>query len=307
VADVARTARLAYDGEVVTSVRYGEEDVDFRVQLAESARSQREVLGTLLIPNQQGRLISLGDVASFRAGPGPASFYHYDRERATTITADISDPQTTPLQVTNAALKHFDLSREWPGMRMIIGGEAEETAASFRSLFIAFGIAVIGIYFILALLFNSFTQPLMVMVVIPFGIVAVIIAFALHGEPLGFLALMGLVGLSGVVVNDSLVLVNRINRLREENADRSILDIVAEGTSDRLRAVIMTTLTTAVGLIPLAYGIGGSDPFIAPMALALGYGLLFATPITLVFVPCLYLVRSDFLRLGALIRRRQPR
>jgi multidrug efflux pump subunit AcrB len=145
----------------------------------------------------------------------------------------------------------------------------------------------------------------MVMVVIPFGIVAVIIAFALHGEPLGFLALMGLVGLSGVVVNDSLVLVNHVNRLRDENPDKGIIEVVSIGTSDRLRAVIMTTMTTVAGLIPLAYGIGGSDPFIAPMALALGYGLLFATPITLVFVPCLYVVRDDILKLGRRILRRK--
>jgi len=304
VADVARTARLAYDGEVVTSVRYGEEDVDFRVQLAETARSEKDVLRRLLVPNNQGRLIRLGDVATFENAPGSVSFYHYDRERTTTVTADITSEETTPLQVTNAALDHFNLSRDWPGMRLKVGGEAEETAASFRSLFIAFGVAVIAIYLVLTLLFNSFSQPLMVMVVIPFGIVSVIITFALHQEPLGFLALMGLVGLSGVVVNDSLVLVSHINRLRSEKPDTKLIELVAVGTSDRLRAVIMTTLTTAVGLIPLAYGIGGSDPFIAPMALALGYGLLFATPITLVFVPCLYLVRDDVLRLLNLVFKR---
>ena len=108
---------------------------------------------------------------------------------------------------------------------------------------------------------------------------------------------MGLVGLTGVVVNDSLVMVNHINRLRKENPDRSIIDIVSQGAADRLRAITMTTLTTVVGLLPLAYGIGGSDPFIAPMALALGYGLLFATPLTLALVPSLYVIRTDIIRL----------
>jgi multidrug efflux pump subunit AcrB len=297
VAAVAGTARIAFDGDVVTSVRYGDEDVDFRVILKPSARSSLDNLRELLIPNEQGRLIALKDVASLEKAPGPANYYHFDRERTTTVTADIVEGKTTPLEVTGAALKHFDLDRDWPGMRFVIGGEAEETASSFRSLFIAFGIAVIAIFFVLSLLFDSFSQPFMVMVAIPFGIVAVIIAFALHGEPLGFLALMGLVGLSGVVVNDSLVMVNHINELRKNYPGKRIIEVVSMGTANRLRAVIMTALTTAAGLIPLAYGIGGSDPFIAPMALALGYGLLFATPLTLVFVPCLYVVRADILQL----------
>lgn len=189
-------------------------------------------------------------------------------------------------------------------MRLSIGGEAEETAKSFRSLFIAFIIAIVAIYFILMLLFNSATQPFMVMVAIPFGIIAVIIAFAVHGQSLGFLAMMGLVGLTGVVVNDSLVMVDHINQLRKQKPDEPILRVVAEGTANRLRAIIMTTLTTVVGLIPLAYGIGGSDPFIAPMALALGYGLLFATPLTLVLVPSLYVVRTDIFKLFRKIFRR---
>jgi multidrug efflux pump subunit AcrB len=144
----------------------------------------------------------------------------------------------------------------------------------------------------------------MVLVAIPFGIISVIIAFALHGQSLGFLALMGLVGLSGVVVNDSLVLVNHINRLIKDNPKRPVADAVAIGTSDRLRAIVMTTMTTVVGLIPLAYGIGGADPFIAPMALALGYGLLFATPLTLLMVPCLYLIRDDIFRISRKVFKR---
>jgi multidrug efflux pump subunit AcrB len=147
----------------------------------------------------------------------------------------------------------------------------------------------------------------MVMVAIPFGVIAVIIAFAIHGQTPGFLAAMGLVGLTGVVVNDSLVMVSHINDLVRARPDEPVLTLVAEGASDRLRAVVMTTLTTVVGLIPLAYGLGGSDPFIAPMALALGYGLLFATPLTLIMIPCLYLVRTDIGRIlswvGARLRR----
>ncbi|MBD3218367.1 MAG: MMPL family transporter [candidate division Zixibacteria bacterium] len=297
VADIASTVRTAYDGEIATNVRYGEQDVEFRVILEDEARDDTSYLPKLLIPNRSGRLIELGEVTDFRTSPGPGSYYHYNGERTTIVTSDLDKDKAAPLVVTNQILDHFNLDRDWTGMRVVVGGESEETSESFRSLFIAFAIAVIGIYFILILLFDSVTQPLMVMVAIPFGIISVIFAFAFHGEPLGFLALMGLVGLTGVVVNDSLVMVNHINRLRREHPDRSIIDIVSQGAADRLRAITMTTLTTVVGLLPLAYGIGGSDPFIAPMALALGYGLLFATPLTLALVPSLYVIRTDIIRL----------
>ena len=303
VADVAQSARFAYDGELVTDVRYGDEDVDFRVQLAPEARSNPEFLEQLLIPNQQGRMIALGSVATLKPGPGPATYYHYDGERAVMITSDVIAGVTTPLDATNEILANFDLAGNWPGMRFIVGGEAEETQQSMQSLFRAFMIALIGIYFVLILLFNSPTQPFMVMLAIPFGIMGVILAFALHDTDIGFLAMMGVVGLSGIVVNDSLVLVNHINNLRRQNPEKKTRDLVAEGAADRLRAVLLTTITTVVGLLPLAYGVGGSDPFIAPMALALGYGILFATPLTLGIVPCFYAISEDFRNIGGFIMR----
>lgn len=304
VADVAQTVRIAYDGQIVTSVQYGDDDVEYRVLLTEEARGDTAYLRTLRVPNAQGRLIELGEVATLEGGQGPSVVYHYEGEQATMITADVDEDSITAVQATERVTEEFDLGKDYPDMRFVIGGEAEETQESFESLYIAFGVAVIAIYFLLMLLFNSVTQPLAVVVAIPFGIIAVIIAFALHGEALGFLALMGLVGLSGVVVNDSLVMVSHINKLRDNNVDGELIATVAHGASDRLRPVTMTTLTTVAGLIPLAYGLGGSDPFIAPMALALGYGLLFATPLTLALVPCLYVIHRDVWRWGGKLRKK---
>jgi multidrug efflux pump subunit AcrB len=200
VADVSAAARIAFDGEVVTSVRYGDEDVAFRVVLSEQARSDPKTLERLRITNRDGRLISLGALARFRDGPGPSNIYHFDSLRATTVTADIDRDKMTPLEATAAVTGAFDLNRDWPGLRFVVGGEAEETAKSFQSLGIAFVIALIGIFFVLVLLFDSVTQPFLVLIAIPFGIVGVIIAFAIHSEPLGFLAMMGLVGLTGVAI-----------------------------------------------------------------------------------------------------------
>jgi multidrug efflux pump subunit AcrB len=131
-----------------------------------------------------------------------------------------------PAEVTEAVFAHFDLDKDWPGMRLGLGGEVVETAESMAGLYRTMIIAVIAIYFLLVLLFNSFTQPLMVMIAIPFGVIGVIIAFGLHGEPFSFVAIMGIVGLSGVVVNDSLVLVNHLNRLRKEGKYDNIKQLV---------------------------------------------------------------------------------
>jgi multidrug efflux pump subunit AcrB len=293
MADIAQNVRIAYDGEVVTSVRYGDEDVDFRVILQKEARKKLAYLNKLTIPNQQGRLITLKDVASLDISPGPSDIYHFDRERSISVTADVLQEVITPVQATDLLLENFDLDRDYPGMRFNVGGEVQETEQSMRGLYIAFCIAVIGIYFMLVLLFNSATQPFMVLLAVPFGIVGVIIAFSLHNEPFGFLGTLGVVGMAGVVVNDSLVLVNHLNELKQKDPSLSVLQLVVKGTSDRLRAILMTTFTTVAGLLPLAYGVGGTDIYMGPMALALGYGILFATPLTLILVPCLYLIGND--------------
>lgn len=310
VADVARNVRIGFDGEIVTSVRYGDEDVEFRVILEEKARRDPRLLRDLLIPNDRNRLIPLGEIARMHTTPSVLSYYHFDNQRAIRITADVDKEVTTPLAATMAVEDYFDLDRDWPDMRFVSGGEAEETQKSMDSLITAFISAAIAIYFILIILFNSALQPVLVMSAIPFGVLGVIVAFALHGQPLGFTATMGLIGLSGVVVNDSLVLVNHINRLRKERPDDKTLVVVSDAAADRLRAILLTTFTTVAGLLPLAYGIGGSDPFIAPMALAMGFGLLFATPITLALVPSLYLIGDDVTRtrrwIWRKIARRKP-
>jgi multidrug efflux pump subunit AcrB len=305
VADVAQNVRIAYDGQIVTSMRDGDEDIKFRVLLSEKARRNVNFLTRLSIPNRQGRLIKLGEVASLKTSPGLNAYHHFDGERAVTIQADLDQDVTTPLLVTQALMEQLDMDNDWPGMRINIGGEAEESRKAMFNLILSFIVAAVGIYFLLVLLFNSFSQPVLVLVAIPFGIVGVIIALALHKEPLSFLAMTGMIGLAGVVVNDSLVLVSHLNKLRKERPVGNLkkhelrehkLRLVAEGTSDRLRAIILTTLTTVAGLLPLAYGLGGESLYMSPMALALGYGLIFATPLTLVLVPCMYAIGWDLKR-----------
>jgi multidrug efflux pump subunit AcrB len=300
IADIAQNIRIAYDGQIVTSVRYGEEDVDFRVSLQAKARKSLDYLSQLLIPNKKGRLIPLGDVVRFKTGPGPTNFYHYNGERAVTMSANIDQDITSPMAATKRILGKIDIEKDWAGMRIKAGGESKESGSSMINLLVALALAVIGIYFLLILLFNSFSQPLIVLLAIPFGLIGVIGAFVLHDQTPSFVGMLGVIGLAGVVVNDSLVLVNHINRLKEKSNKTNLLQIVIEGTTDRLRPILITTFTTVASLLPLAYGIGGSDEMMTPMALALGYGLLFATFLTLGLVPSFYLIGQD---IGKLFRK----
>jgi multidrug efflux pump subunit AcrB len=303
VADVAQNIRIAYDGQVVTSLRDGDEDIDFRVLLAERARKDTRYLQNLSIPNFQGRLIKLREVARLETGPGPSAYRHFDGERSTTVSADVDTDITTSLEVTSAVIAQFSgVEQRYPELMLQVGGEAEESRESIVNIMTTFIVAFIGIYFLLILLFNSFTQPFLVLIAVPFGFVGVILALALHGEPLSFLALIGSIGLMGVVVNDSLVLVSHLNEQRKLYPDMPMRELVAMGASNRLRAIVLTTLTTVAGLLPLAYGLGGTSLYMSPMALTLGYGLLFATPVSLILVPCLYMIFND---IGRLFRRKQ--
>ncbi len=297
VADVARNVRIAYDGEVVTSVRYGDEDVDFRVIFSEAVRKNPKSLAELTLPNRNKYLTPLKEVARFVSAPGPANFTHYNGDRAITVSGDIDKEITTPLKVANAVQEKFDVEKDYPGLSLIISGEAEESQKSIYELLVIMSVAAVCIYMLLTLLFDSVWQPLIVMMAIPFGMLGVIVGFSIHGEALGFLGMIGVIGLAGVVVNDSLVLVAHVNELRRLHPQRLLREIVAEGTSNRLRAVLLTTISTVAGLLPLAYGIGGTDPYMGPMALALGWGLLFATPLTLLLIPCLYMIGADIRRL----------
>jgi len=294
VADVAKNARIAVDGEIVTSVRYDNEDVDFRVLNDPASRQERDYLAEMLIPNREGQLIGLGQVVDFVKQPGYAHFQHYDGERATAVYGQVDKTKISPMEVKRLVEQRFNLDKDWPGTRIVNAGEVFETEKSIMSLKRTFWISVVANYFILVLLFKSFFQPLFVILAIPFGTIGVIWALYLHGEPLSFLGLLGAVGVSGVVGNDTLVLINHLNQLRKRKPDVPVEDIVVEGAGDRLRSTILTSsFTTLGGLLPLAYGWGGSDPFVTPMVLALGYGLAFATVLTLILMPCLYMLGDD--------------
>ena len=306
VSDITGNLRVAYDGEIVTSIRIGDEDVNLRVISNRQSRQSFDKLLSMPIPNNTGRLIRLSQVAKLEIGPGLTDVRHYKGERAISIEGDIDQSVISVMEVKRLIEENFNMDKDWKNCQLIFDGQMAESQESVGTLKNTFIIALISIYFLLVLLFNSFTQPLMVLTAVPFGIIGVIITFHLHNEPLGFMGILGVIGLAGVVVNDSLVLVDHVNFLKKRRKDQPVIELIAEGTSNRLRPIILTTLTTVGGLLPLVYGIGGTDPWMPPMAMALGYGLLFATPLTLILLPCLFGIQEDFYNFtGRLLKRKK--
>jgi multidrug efflux pump subunit AcrB len=297
VESVASTVRTAYSGNTATSIQTVESRLDFIVELRDSARGSETHLLNLLVPNDSGRLIKLGEIACLKAGEGESEINHFNGDRSISITADIDSEKTTPIAVQKLVKENVkEFNSKYPSTYLLFEGEAKESASTMSDVGITFVIALFLIYLLVTLQFRSFTQPLIVMSVIPFGLIGVLIAFTLHGVPFSFMGVIGIIGLSGVVVNDSILMVNFINTLKNKNGTESrdrVFEDVAEGASLRLRAIIMTTVTTVAGLMPTVYGIGGNALTLVPVVMAMSYGLLFATLLTLVFVPCLYMINED--------------
>ncbi|CAC9451978.1 Acriflavin resistance protein [uncultured Gammaproteobacteria bacterium] len=291
---VNRYLKATFGGINVTNIRYGDTDVNFRIYLGKSKQSEA-VIGKLKISNRQSRLVPLKQFSSIRHIVGEPDFNHFNGQRSVKISASINDEIASVAVVIKQVLKAFDADNLYPAVRVLSEGGAKETKKSMQSFLKAFVFAILIIFFLLILLFDSYTQPLLVLSAIPFSVIGVIWAFFLHSEPLSFFALLGTLALVGVIVNDSLVMVVHLNYLKQKlSASTPALEWVTQGAKDRLRAVILTSLTTLAGIIPLAYGIGGTDFILKPMALSLGYGLLFGTVMTLILLPCLYLMNYQF-------------
>jgi len=292
VSSVTQSLRLAFDGEVATSVRYGDDDVDFRVQFDEQSIKDLASLERITINNNQGRMIRLSEVADLQVAPSLSIYSHYQNKRSVLINAELDIDVMTPIEATQSILSQIDIT-QWPGMEVISDGEADESQKSVGNLGTAFMIAMISILLVLILLFDSIIKPFIVLSIIPFGLIGVIWIFVAHGLPISFIAAIGVIGLSGVLVNDSIILVDYVDTVKKSKPEMSYFDAVREAVSTRLRPILLTSLTTVSGLIPLAYGIGGADPLMAPMAFAMGYGVLFATPLAVLLIPCILLVSND--------------
>jgi multidrug efflux pump subunit AcrB len=289
--DIATTVRNAFEGGIATTIKTGdvEEEIDVLVRFPKEDRSTKETFQRLLISNSKGNLIPLREIAKLEKAEGVHFVKHLDGKRAIRVTAEVDEEIITSGQANRRLMKETTgLLDHYPGYTLKFGGEQKRTKESLASLFRALRVSVCLIFILLAAYFRSLILPLLVMIAIPFAFMGVIIAFQAHNEPLSFMAILGMIGLAGVAVNDSIVLVSFISQLRKEG--RGARESIIEGCQKRLRPVLLTTITTVLGLFPVAYGwmTTSPDPFVAPAALAISWGLIFATGLTLVVIPCLY-------------------
>jgi len=295
VENIALAVNTAFRGTAPTTIKKGTEEIDVRLRFDDSYHKNIQTINHIYVLNRMGQLIPIKPLVKFETKQGYFALNHIDADRSLIVLADIDEKTTTSAQVNKEIQKFMNqIIEKYPGYTVKLGGENKDTEESLESLRKALIVGVIVNFLILSSLFGSILLPFTILMTIPFAIIGVILAFIAHGQPISFLALVGFVGLSGVVVNDAIVMIDFAQSLRKNNPNMSIEEVALNAGSMRLRAVILTTLTTVLGLLPTAYGIGGSDPFLVPLALSFAWGLMFSTLLTLFIIPVLYIKAVNF-------------
>ena len=303
--DLARQVRHAFFGFEAQRIQRGREEVRVYVRYPEGERRSLENLDSMRIRTPAGVEVPFAEVAQAEYGRGFAQIRRVDRNRTINVTADVNK-ETADIEAIKRDINEFlgEAVRAWPGVSFTLEGEAREQRESFGSLGYGLMFVLFTIYALLAIPFRSYLQPLIVMSVIPFGAAGAMLGHMIMGMNLTIMSLMGMLALTGVVVNDSLVLVDYINKRRAEGMP--LLEAVSTAGIARLRPVMLTSLTTFAGLTPLIFEKSTQAQFLIPMAVSLGFGILFATFITLLLVPLNYLVLEDLRRLVTGRRRERP-
>ena len=289
---IARQVQQGFQGVEASSIQRGDEDVPIVVRFPRDQRSHVDTVSRLKLALPSGERVFLRDVADIRTGISASQINRDDRKRTLSVFAEVETGKTTVVEATDALKRQFaDAGRRYPGQRVVVKGERQEMEESLASLPQISLITLFVIYFVLGSLFKSFIQPFIVMAAIPFGLGGVVIGHLVMGENLSFMSLLGFIALAGVVVNDSLILVDFINRSRRSGT--SAYDSIIQSGVVRLRPVMLTTVTTVGGLVPLAFFATGQAKFLSPMAISVVWGLSFATVLTLILTPCLYAMLDD--------------
>jgi multidrug efflux pump subunit AcrB len=287
--NVSNQVRSAFFGSQVQRIQRGRDDVRVMVRLPIDERRSLADLQNILIRTPAGGTAPLAHVATLKPGKSPSHIRRIDRFRTVNVTADIEKGKTN-MTVLQADLNQYvqALVDQYPGVSYKLEGEAREQRESFSSLSIGLLMVFFAIYGLLAIPFKSYIQPLIVMSVIPFSMIGAVMGHWLMGMELTIMSVLGMLALVGVVVNDSLVLVDFINKKRLEG--KALIDAITVAGVARFRPIMLTSLTTFIGLMPLLFEKSTQAQFLIPMAVSLGFGILFATFITLILVPINYML-----------------
>lgn len=282
--DVVGQVSQAFRGFQAQRIQRGRDDIRVLVRFPAEERANYTTLNEMLIRTPAGIEIPLAQVAEFTPGKGPQVITRIDRYRTVNVTAEV-DKTGTNMTALFQDLRGFldDLLFQYPGVQYSLEGEAREQSDSFSSLGSSIGLVLFAIYCMLALPLKSYGKPLVVMSVIPFAIIGAVVGHFIMGYTLSMMSVLGILALTGVVVNDSLVLTDAVNKQRAAGAD--FQTAVLNAGVIRFRPIILTSLTTFFGLMPLMLEQSTTSQFLIPMGISLGFGIIFATAITLVLVP----------------------
>ena len=294
--DLARQVRHAFYGAEALRLLRGQDEVKVMVRYPEDERRDLSNLEDMRIITPQGELIPFSRVAELKLEEGYSYITRAQRKRVVQVMADVDMEQNNPNRVRDTVVKEFmpELRAKYPGLDYTVEGKGRHRKEAFRDIYRGFAIALLGIYALLAIPFRSFTQPLVVMCAIPFGIIGAVFGHMIMGIDLTIMSRFGMVGLTGVVVNDSLVLIHMANRLRDGGA--AAHEAVVAAGARRFRPIMLTSITTFAGVTPMLLEKSIQAQFLIPMAVSLGFGVLFATGITLLLVPSGYVILDDIQR-----------
>ena len=295
LADVSRQVRQAFYGDEAQRLQRGRDEVKVMIRYPEDERKSINNITAMKIRMPDGTEVPFTEIATFDYGRSASTIQRADRRRAITITADVdkADPAVNANEV-RARLESEYLSKireTFPGISYGFQGEQKDQAQSVSEISQKAFLAMLGIYVLLAIPLRSYIQPIIVMSAIPFGLVGAILGHAVMGLSLSIMSMCGVVALAGIVVNDSLVMVEFVNREREKG--KSILEAAIDAGSRRFRPILLTSLTTFAGIMPMLAETDMQAKFLIPMAVSLGFGVMFATAITLVLVPAIYVALED--------------
>ncbi|MES2527092.1 MAG: efflux RND transporter permease subunit [Bdellovibrionota bacterium] len=293
VTDIGNTIRTALGGVFVSEVTLNNKEVNLNVKFMDDYKEITSDLEQIKVMDEKDNLIPLGKIAKFVKRQGTPQIKRFDFKRSKTVVGGVDEAKTTAFAVNNVLKKEWEtLSLEHPEVSLVFGGVEESTQESMQSLFDALILALIGIFALLVFMFHSFLRPFIIMMTIPLGLVGFSVAFFLHGKPVSFMALIGIIGLTGIIVNSGIVLIEFIEIARREGMP--LTEALVKASSQRLLAVVATAFSTCLGLFPTAYGIGGKDEMLIPITLAMAWGLASGTILTLIFIPPAYAIIEDW-------------
>lgn len=287
---VGLNIRTAVAGTTIGDVNLDNRKVEYFLQFDENDRANIKNLAQIKVADQSGNLIPLSNLTDLSERSGSPQIKRYDFRRSKTVTANIDDNVIGSIKANAIIKEEFEkISKSYPAVSIVFGGEAEKTNESVASLASALLLSLIGIFALLVLIFKSYMNPFIIVSTIPLGLTGVSVAFWAQRIDFSFMALIGVIGLGGIIVNSGIILISFIEQMRSET-DLPLQEILVKASALRLRSVLVTSLTTISGLIPTAYGIGGKDFFIIPMAMALAWGMTTGTILTLIWVPPAYAI-----------------